>query len=60
MNNPKRVAIYARVSTDGQNTDNQQRELRTAHAAHTVLLSSGHRVIVTLLPNPLPTHKERA
>lgn len=26
---PKRVAIYARVSTDGQTTDNQVRELRT-------------------------------
>ncbi len=26
---PKRVALYARVSTDGQTTDNQVRELRT-------------------------------
>ena len=30
MTKPKRVAIYARVSTDGQTTENQQRELRTA------------------------------
>ncbi len=28
MNKSKRVAIYARVSTDGQTTENQQRELR--------------------------------
>jgi len=27
MNKPKPVAIYARVSTDGQTTENQQREL---------------------------------
>ena len=27
MTKPKRVAIYARVSTDGQTTENQQREL---------------------------------
>ena len=30
MNNPKRVALYARVSTDGQTTENQRRELRAA------------------------------
>ncbi|MBK9673869.1 MAG: recombinase family protein [Betaproteobacteria bacterium] len=30
MNKPKRVAIYARVSTDGQSTENQQRELHAA------------------------------
>ena len=30
MTEPKRVAIYARVSTDGQTTENQQRELRAA------------------------------
>jgi DNA invertase Pin-like site-specific DNA recombinase len=30
MNNPKRVALYARVSTDGQTTENQRRELRVA------------------------------
>ena len=30
MTKPKRVALYARVSTDGQTTENQQRELRTA------------------------------
>ena len=30
MNKPKRVAVYARVSTDGQTTENQQRELRVA------------------------------
>ena len=27
---PRRAAIYARVSTDGQTTENQLRELRTA------------------------------
>ncbi len=30
MSKPKRVAIYARVSTDGQTTENQQRELQAA------------------------------
>jgi DNA invertase Pin-like site-specific DNA recombinase len=30
MNKPKRVAVYARVSTDGQTTENQQRELHVA------------------------------
>jgi DNA invertase Pin-like site-specific DNA recombinase len=30
MNNPKRVALYARVSTDGQTPENQRRELRAA------------------------------
>ena len=30
MTGPKRVAIYVRVSTDGQSTDNQQRELHAA------------------------------
>src|SRR6266404_9303764 len=30
MNNPKRVAIYARVSTDRQTTENQRRELQAA------------------------------
>jgi DNA invertase Pin-like site-specific DNA recombinase len=30
MNKPKRVALYARVSTDGQTTENQRRELRAA------------------------------
>jgi DNA invertase Pin-like site-specific DNA recombinase len=32
MTNDKRVALYARVSTDGQTTDNQLRELRAAAA----------------------------
>jgi DNA invertase Pin-like site-specific DNA recombinase len=30
MKTQKRVALYCRVSTDGQTTENQQRELRTA------------------------------
>jgi DNA invertase Pin-like site-specific DNA recombinase len=30
MSTPKRVALYARVSTDGQTTENQRRELRAA------------------------------
>lgn len=30
MSNAKRVALYARVSTDGQTTENQRRELRAA------------------------------
>jgi len=30
MNKLKRVALYCRVSTDGQTTENQQRELRAA------------------------------
>jgi DNA invertase Pin-like site-specific DNA recombinase len=30
MSRPKRVALYARVSTDGQTTENQRRELRAA------------------------------
>ena len=30
MNKAKRVALYARVSTDGQTTENQRRELRAA------------------------------
>ncbi len=30
MSKPKRVALYARVSTDGQTTENQRRELRAA------------------------------
>ena len=34
MNNPKRVALYARVSTDGQTTENQRRELRAAVERH--------------------------
>lgn len=31
---PKTVALYARVSTDGQSTGSQLRELRTAIARH--------------------------
>jgi DNA invertase Pin-like site-specific DNA recombinase len=34
MDKRKRVAIYARVSTDGQTTDNQLRELVTAAERH--------------------------
>jgi DNA invertase Pin-like site-specific DNA recombinase len=34
MGNGKRVAIYARVSTDGQTTDNQLRELIAAAERH--------------------------
>jgi DNA invertase Pin-like site-specific DNA recombinase len=34
MSKSKRVAIYARVSTDGQTTENQLRELRGALARH--------------------------
>jgi DNA invertase Pin-like site-specific DNA recombinase len=34
MSKPKNVALYARVSTDGQSTDNQLRELRAAIARH--------------------------
>jgi DNA invertase Pin-like site-specific DNA recombinase len=34
MGNGKRVAIYARVSTDGQTTDNQLRELQGAAERH--------------------------
>ena len=30
MSKPKRVALYCRVSTDGQTTENQRRELRAA------------------------------
>src|SRR6266542_6474136 len=30
MSKPKRVALYARVSTDGQTTENQRRELQAA------------------------------
>ena len=30
MSKPKRVALYVRVSTDGQTTENQRRELRAA------------------------------
>ena len=30
----KKVALYARVSTDGQSTENQLRELRNAIARH--------------------------
>ena len=31
---PKKVGLYARVSTDGQSTENQLRELRSAIARH--------------------------
>src|SRR3984893_16224624 len=34
MPKPKKVALYARVSTDGQSTENQLRELRAAIARH--------------------------
>jgi len=34
MSKPKRVAIYARVSTDSQSTDNQVRELRQIAERH--------------------------
>src|SRR4030095_7027844 len=34
MSKPKKVALYARVSTDGQSTENQLRELRAAVARH--------------------------
>jgi DNA invertase Pin-like site-specific DNA recombinase len=34
MSKPKRVALYARVSTDGQTTENQRRELRAAIERH--------------------------
>ncbi len=33
-NPTKRVALYARVSTDGQTTDNQLRELRKIARRH--------------------------
>src|ERR1700730_15579505 len=34
MPKPKNVAVYARVSTDGQSTENQLRELRAAIKRH--------------------------
>jgi DNA invertase Pin-like site-specific DNA recombinase len=34
VNKPKRVALYARVSTDSQSTDNQLRELRIVAERH--------------------------
>jgi DNA invertase Pin-like site-specific DNA recombinase len=34
MHKPKRVALYARVSTDGQTTENQLRELRATVERH--------------------------
>ena len=34
MPKSKKVALYARVSTDGQSTENQLRELRAAIARH--------------------------
>ncbi len=34
MSNPKRVAIYTRVSTDGQSVENQRRELRAVAERH--------------------------
>lgn len=34
MQKPKRVALYARVSTDGQTTENQLRELRATVERH--------------------------
>jgi DNA invertase Pin-like site-specific DNA recombinase len=34
MPRPKNVALYARVSTDGQSTENQLRELRGAIERH--------------------------
>jgi len=34
MSKPKSVALYARVSTDGQSTENQLRELRAAITRH--------------------------
>jgi len=34
MSKAKKVALYARVSTDGQSTENQLRELRAAIARH--------------------------
>jgi DNA invertase Pin-like site-specific DNA recombinase len=34
MPKPKKVALYARVSTDGQSTENQLRELRAAISRH--------------------------
>src|ERR1700680_3945288 len=34
MQKPKKVALYARVSTDGQSTENQLRELRAAIGRH--------------------------
>jgi DNA invertase Pin-like site-specific DNA recombinase len=34
MQKPKRVALYARVSTDGQTTENQLRELRSTVERH--------------------------
>src|SRR5204863_7601780 len=34
MSKSKKVALYARVSTDGQSTENQLRELRDAIARH--------------------------
>ena len=33
-NQPRRVALYARVSTDGQTVDNQLRELHAAAERH--------------------------
>ena len=34
MQKPKRIALYARVSTDGQTTENQLRELRSTVERH--------------------------
>ena len=34
MSQPKRVAIYVRVSTDGQTVENQKRELETVATRH--------------------------
>ena len=34
MSKPKKIALYCRVSTDGQSTENQLRELRAAIARH--------------------------
>lgn len=50
---PRRVAIYARVSTSGQTVENQTRELR-AWAEH-----AGHEVVATYTDNGISGTKGR-
>src|SRR5258708_12460454 len=53
MTKGKRVAIYLRVSTDGQTVENQRRELRAAAKRH------GWRVVETFADEGISGAKSR-